>query len=131
MVGEEDGRRFAPVGRYDMAAERWTAFRLWLTSSTGKISALSCRTRGARIQVLAIERHFGISRLLEFDVPRDGSGGDLEPELVMDLAAEVEGDPNLEGVTWTLDGRVVLVLDSQWGDERSPNGLVVLPASIP
>jgi hypothetical protein len=125
---QEAGRRFAPVGRIDPATGQTSAFRVRLTTSTGKISALSCRATPDAIDVLAIERHFSITRLLRFAVPRGATAGvvTLEPVLVADLAPLIRPSENYEGLIWDGDRTVWLTNDNDYGSISGPNLLVAV-----
>src|SRR5438477_398046 len=64
-----DRRRYAPVGVMNEDGTALRAFRLRLTSPTGAISAMTCRASPGGIEALAIERHYGVGRLLRFTIP--------------------------------------------------------------
>lgn len=145
-VGIRDGRRFAPLGIYVASPGirgaprgRWHAAKLWLSSDTGRISALACRATGPAggrpddgsptgtgIEVLAIERHFGVSRLLRVVIDRQRLPTDLHPQVIADLAKLLPHNPNLEGVTWTSNGDLALIVDGSWGQQQRDNQLVLL-----
>ncbi|KAK1548687.1 hypothetical protein Q3G72_016868 [Acer saccharum] len=124
-----EGRRFAPVGRFDTSKNAWMPFSLLLTSETGKISALACRQDPAdsRITVLAVERHFGVAKLLRFAVPTSGEGGPITPEVIVDFARVIEGLPNYEGVAWSLQNDIYMLTDNNMGIEIGPTEGVVIP----
>jgi hypothetical protein len=145
---EQDGqkRRYAPVaalvypgpGRQaGQAGQRWTPYRVALTSETGKLSALDCRLAPNGIEVWAIERHFEISRLVRFVVPSQdagagqpraqGEGGLIAPTVVMDLSPYTSGGKrNFEGLS-IVDGRVHVLVDNQWRTITGPNEILSLP----
>ncbi len=109
-----DGRRVAVL--IDDGRVRHLA----LTSRTGKLSALACGS--TQDVVWAIERHFGVARLLRFARARGADAdGIREPEVYADLAALFVGQriPNLEGLV-EHDGALYLVED----DDPSPPGTV-------
>ncbi|MCK6549377.1 esterase-like activity of phytase family protein [Myxococcota bacterium] len=144
---DEKGRRFAPIAALSLPAVLpspaapaalarpeapalvrgpWHTARLWLTTDRGKISALSCRTgpKGS-IEVLAIERHYELSRILAFTWPPTAaaSGGptDITPELWLDLAPPFGTEvPNFEGLERVSDSEVVLVADNDFGRALGP-----------
>lgn len=124
-----DGHRFAPIGRYDSSKNSWMPFSLLLTSETGKISALACRQDPAdnRMTVLAIERHFGVAKILRFSLPTTGEGGVITPEVLVDFARVIEGLPNYEGVGWSLQGDIYMLTDNHMGIEMGPTEGVVIP----
>jgi hypothetical protein len=116
-TGEASGRRFAPIARVDLASGTRTVYRVWLTSPTGKLAAIDCRVLpDGTARVLAIERHFEVSRILELEVPAAGAR-DIDPRLVTDLSPIIRGSLNLEGVVWRADGRMIVINDSQSGGE--------------
>ena len=120
-----DGERVAAIGRYDMVRERWTAMTLRLTSGTGKISALDCRPAGDQIDVIAIERHFEISRVLRFAVPATATAtAAIEPTVVLDLAPFKRRADNFEGIAWLSDRAIAIVVDNNYGTISGPNTLV-------
>jgi len=99
------GRRYAPIALYSITAKRWTPVRLALTTKSGKISALDCRmTQDNTLSVLAIERHYGVARVLSFTLPtnRHPTKADqpptLFPRVERDLAQFVDPLPNFEGI---------------------------------
>ncbi|MCP3978522.1 MAG: esterase-like activity of phytase family protein [bacterium] len=123
-VVERDGDRLAAVGRYDVDAETWTPFWLRLTSPAGKLSALDCRTDGDELEVLAVERHFGVTRVLRFSVPRRGAIDVVVPTVALDLTPNILPTDNFEGVVRVGDDSAMLVLDNQFGSITGPNVLV-------
>lgn len=124
-VGTEGGKRFAPIARYDRASKQWAYGRLWLTSGSGKISSFDCRksTQPGMIEVVAIERHFGVGRVLSLELPRDGGLTDLTPRVAVELIGRFDPLPNLESITWADDGSLLLVSDNS-------NQLVKPPADV-
>jgi hypothetical protein len=129
LVIDEDGRRWAPVGLFDPATQSWTAHRVALSSDDGKLSALDCRAASGAIEALAVERHYGVSRLLRFSVPR-GEGQSIEPRLATDLSKLIAPLPNFEGLVWMDDGSAVLLTDNQYrGAASEPSRLYFVPAS--
>ena len=105
-----DGTRYAPLVR--LRGDTLTVTKLKLTTSAGKISALYC-TWGldGSADVIAIERHYGVSRLLHFTASR----GDLEitPKVELDLNPILHDALNLEGIVRLPDGRLVAINDNQ------------------
>ena len=124
-----DGKRFAPIGRYDFKTATWTPFSLLLTSRIGKISGMACRAaKGASdIEVLAIERHFGISHLLRFVIPLHGEGAVIKPEIYVDFGKIVDAVPNLEGVAWSPEGDTYLLSDNDFGIVTGPTQAIMIP----
>lgn len=98
-----EGERYAPIARYQIAAKKWYPARLALTSKSGKISALDCRmNQDNALTVFAIERHYGIARLLSFTLPTNtpaaGPLTTLLPRVERDIAKLVKPLPNFEGI---------------------------------
>ena len=117
--------RFAPIAVYDLTTARWTPLLLRLTTRTGKLSALACRARPDRsIDVLAIERHFEVARLIRFRIPPGGHDRPLEPVVVADLAAAMIHQENFEGLLWNGARAFSLVVDNDWTHISGPNLLV-------
>ncbi|MDI3287629.1 esterase-like activity of phytase family protein [Polyangium sp. 15x6] len=138
-IDGEGKARYAPIERIDPATGDRAAFRLSLTSTKdekGKISGLDCRAQGTdRIEVLAMERHFAVSRILSFTLPAKGPGTTtpIEPRVLVDLAPHTNGGKrNFEGIVWKDETHALLIVDNQYGDNISgPNELfeVTLPAA--
>ncbi len=128
VVVSEKGRRYAPIARYDFGTHAWNYGKLWLTSNAGKLSSFECRARDDNgIQVLAIERHFGVGRLVRFDVPADGELQDITAVVVLDLLPLVQPLPNFEGVVWNKDGDVMLMTDNSNVIVDKPTEIYVIP----
>ena len=66
LVELQRGRRWAPLGMFDPKTQTWAAHRVGLTSKTGKLAAIDCRIVDGAVEALAVERHYGVSRLLRF-----------------------------------------------------------------
>ncbi len=131
LVDEQRGRRWAPIAVLDVETQTWTAHRLGLTSTTGKLAALSCRVIGGTLEAMAVERHFGISRLVRFGVPKGDQGAWIEPRVVADLSKLIDPLPNFEGLVWDRDGSVVLLTDNEYGGVvHGPSRLYFIPASL-
>lgn len=127
-----DGARYTPlfVGAPPGAARPgWSLHWVRLTTRSGRLSSVACRPAKGGIEVLAIERHYTVSRLLRFVLARDDPASRIEPELVFDLAPWFAGlAPNFEGVGWLADGRIVLLSDNHYGGVTGPTELLLLPA---
>jgi hypothetical protein len=109
-----DGPRRAPLAlaAYDGATlGPWRTLSVELTSATGKISALDCAEgeRGSLV-VHAVERHYGVTRVLRFTVPETVPSGAIVPEIVSDVSALASDLPNVEGII-VEDDRFVLLSD--------------------
>ncbi|MGB5682483.1 MAG: esterase-like activity of phytase family protein [Polyangiales bacterium] len=130
LAEEQRGRRWAPVGMFDPKVQTWTAHRVALSSDTGKLSALDCRVRNGVVEALAVERHYEVSRLIRFSVPRGPEGQWIEPTVVADLSKLLTPVPNFEGLAWLEDGSAVLVNDNQYrGATHEPSRLYFIPSS--
>lgn len=122
-VVEQDGHRFTPLAV--RRGDRWVSRVLVrLGSETGKISALDCRRDGDAIDVFAIERHYGVMRVVRFAL-REGDTR-VTPRVVYDLAGQLEGDPNLEGIARDGD-ELVLINDNHHGRRSGPTERLRLP----
>jgi hypothetical protein len=120
-----DGRRWAPIVR--LRGDELHASRLYLTTKKGKISAMYCTVADdGTAQVVAIERHFGVVRLLSFTVGRDSV--DITPTVDLDLFPTLHDHFNLEGITKLADGRIVLINDNQNKRAEGPTQLFVFRA---
>lgn len=118
-----EGKRWAPLVRL-RGDEPPHLTKLWLTSQKGKVSALSCTIDDAGVaHVVAIERHFGVARILTFDVPRGAA--EVTPKVDIDLHPIIHDDFNLEGITRLADGRYVLINDNQNRKVSGPTQLFV------
>jgi hypothetical protein len=130
LVERQRGRRWAPLGMFDPKTQTWTAHRVGLTSKTGKLAAIDCRIIDGSIEALAVERHYGVSRLLRFSVPRGPQGRPIEPTVAADLSESISPLPNFEGLVWMKDGSAVLLTDNQYrGAAPEPSRLYFIPAS--
>jgi hypothetical protein len=73
--------------------------------------------------MIAIERHFSVTKILRFKLPLEG--GDITPTVVLDLGPVLENRLNLEGIATLADGRIVAVVDNQWKQLQGPSVLLV------
>lgn len=120
-----DGRRWAPFvhvrGSTVVGVQK-----LVLTSDKGKISAINCDFT-AGFHVRAIERHYGVSRIISFDA--DPAKPELAATVDLDLWPVVRDryheKLNLEGIVATPDGRWVLINDDQGANVDGPTMLFV------
>jgi Esterase-like activity of phytase len=130
-------RRLAPIAVHDVDGGHWTPYYVVLTTGTGKLSALSCRPRGGAIDVLAIERHFEVARLIRFELPAPPSAGrppsppELVPVLVADLAPLLRRRENFEGLLWDGERTITVVADNDWATVTGPNLVVRARLSAP
>jgi hypothetical protein len=135
-VGEQGGRRWAPIVRIEGGAIART-HRLWLTTRTGKIAGLDCvPAADGSIVAWAVERHFEETHLIRFTLPpltSLGAGSDeLTPVVALELGPVLNGRLNLEGIARLPDGRIVTVVDNQWKRVTGPSQLLVFrPGTSP
>lgn len=139
-VGERRGKRFAPLGVFDLEARTWTHHRLWLTSREGKIAGLTCRLLpGGAVELLAIERHWGVSRVISAELPPpDGEAAPCAPPACSELPAVVLRDlapsfpgnvPNFEGLARLAAEGLLLISDDDYGSVTGPTLLIRLGLS--
>ena len=130
LVEWQRGRRWAPVGMFDPKTQTWTAHRVGLTSKTGKLAAMGCRIVDGSVVALAVERHFGVSRLLRFQIPQGPEAQWIEPSIAADLSESIEPLPNFEGLSWMEDGSAVVLTDNKYRRAvREASRLYFIPAS--
>ena len=128
VTDPETGTRRAPMWRMTTSGKGITHGWLELTSDDGKIAALACRPMGDEAyQIVAIERHFGVMRIVGFDLfGTDPAGSQHQAQLHIELVDELAGNPNLEGITFGEDGAIWLVVDNAWRRIRGPNEVIRL-----
>jgi hypothetical protein len=123
---EVDAVRATRLVRIDRDSGAQTFHALRLTSKTGKISGLDCRRRGAAIEILAIERHFEVARILRFELADSGGDRLLEPTIAADLDAAKRPTDNPEGISGA-GGFADLILDNDFGGVKGPSELLRVP----
>lgn len=117
-----DGSRFAALAR--LRGDALTVAKVRLTSDVGKLSALHCALApDGTADVVAIERHYSVSRILHFTAARDAV--EITPTVVLDLAPILHDSLNLEGIARLPDGRLVAINDNQGKDTSGPTELLV------
>ena len=117
-----DGTRFAPIVR--LRGDTTSLAKLRLTTDRGKISAMTCTLAAdGTAQVLAIERHYGVSRILNFSIGRDDR--EVTPTVLIDLQPILHDALNLEGIVRLPDGRMVAINDNQGATVQGPTELLV------
>ena len=129
MVGLDDGKRFAPLGIYDLNKKSWDYSKLILTSDGGKISDIACRRNGKDIELVAIERHYYISRLVHYQISTQ-----KQPPMTvvvandtLDLAPHFKKSiPNFEGILFVDKNSVWLISDNQHKVVSGPTQLAVI-----
>jgi hypothetical protein len=129
-VVEVDGVRAAPVAVVHRRTRAIAASRIRLTSATGKLSALTCRAAGGRIEVTAIERHYGVGRLVEFTLDPASPAPLLDARLRVDFSAAIDPLPNPEGLMRSPDApdRFLIVTDNDSGRGVDVTRLLVIDA---
>jgi hypothetical protein len=119
-----DGTRYAPIVR--LRGDQLSLTKLRLTSDRGKISALACAfDADGTADVIAIERHYGVARILRFKLARDTA--ETTATVDLDLHPVLRDALNLEGIVRMPDGRVVVINDNQGKSPRGPTQLLVFP----
>ena len=129
IVGTHNERRYAPIGVYSLATKQWTPLRMWLQSDVGKLAALDCRVdaQGETVVALAVERHYGVGKLLELRIPLPIQAGDIEPKVIVDLFASAPGvQPNYEGVVRLGAGDIVVLSDNHTGGKITETSVLRL-----
>lgn len=123
IVGTDpDGTRWASLLRLE--GDATSRVKLHLMTKTGKISALHCTfDADGTAHVVALSRHYGVCRILSFDVTRAQT--DVTPKLEYDLSSIIGGSLNLEGIVRLPDGRLVLINDNQGRKADGPTMLLV------
>lgn len=119
VAGHDAVGRWAPLVRPAAGLVQ----RVRLTSDKGKLSALDCWQDGDRVRVVAIERHFAVTRVLGFEL---GDGPELATTVLRDLAPALRGALNLEGLVRLPDGHLVAVVDNHYGHLTGPDELLWL-----
>ena len=128
-----DGRRAAPIGRYDTETRRWSSYSVVLTSKTGLLSAIACRrspSHDGAVDCLAIERYYGEARVIRFLLPRTREDAPhplvVEASCHFDLARHLPPDTNPEGLARRPDGRLLVISDNDSGGVSGPTRLFEL-----
>jgi hypothetical protein len=126
-----DGHLFAafeqplvsPAGRFAVLVHRNPSGHLHtstlaLTTATGKVSGLDCRLTTDGADVIAIERHFGVRRVLAFAYSFARAAAS-KPRVVRDLNNVLPANANPEGIAW--DGAAfVVILDNHYRVRTGP-----------
>jgi hypothetical protein len=121
VLGDGTNRRGLIVHRPPRGGLR--VFEVMLTTKAGKFSGLECRRVGHALHVIAVERHFGVHRVITFDVPLEGNAMTLDARLVCPLEGKIATSLNPEGITWQGDS-LLLVVDNDYGGRTGPNELL-------
>ncbi len=116
------GVRQAPILRRRLGEDDTFLHWVNLSSRTGKISGLDCRERGGIIEVFAIERHYEVSRLLQFELGDTPS----KSHTIVDMSHLIRETENFESVLVDDRGRVWLSNDNQYKTITGPSEETVL-----
>lgn len=112
--------RYAPLGSWDIASGRWDAYWIELSSETGKLAGLTCRTSAHGVEFVAIERDFGVAHILHGSLTGASGGGadekTIRPDLVLDWSGIAQ---NLEGVAWIDRDRLYVLDDNYYKSSKS------------
>jgi len=127
----DDGIRRAPLALGTLEMSGWTPMWLRLSTETGKVSSLECWVEQGHIELIAIERHFGVGRLVWFRLPVDDIAPNttLEPYRVVDLTPHIHPLPNLESIVRLDSDTVLLVSDNQGTTTSGPTFVFVIQLS--
>lgn len=135
MVESEASRRWSPLGVYRIQDNTWRHFRVYLSSSSGKLSGLTCRSIPGGVEVTAIERHFDLLLVVRFVVP-DTETAETVPALVPTVLANLrprfkETPPNFEGLERVAGGQFLMITDNDWRGVRGPTELIFFEEEPP
>ena len=125
----EAGERLAPLAVLGPGKKAFAPAWVRLLTDTGKLSALHCRKVEAGLDAIAIERHYGVMRVIRFLVPFAPQGEVLDAVVMRDLEDVYQklGQPNFEGIERFDDGTLVLVSDNDHGGRDGPTVLLFVP----
>jgi hypothetical protein len=117
-----DGKRYSALIR--LRGDEVKVMKVRLTTERGKLSALYCTWEvDGTVKIIAIERHFSVSRILTMTVKPDDV--EITPVVDLDLAPIIRDALNLEGIVRLPDGRLVTINDNQGKTVRGPTELLV------
>ncbi|HEY5945861.1 MAG TPA: esterase-like activity of phytase family protein [Kofleriaceae bacterium] len=118
----DDGTRYSALIR--LRGDAMTIAKVRLTTKVGKLSALYCTFDAeGTADVIALERHFSVTRILHFAVKRDDV--EVTPTVELDLAPILHDSLNLEGIVRLPDGRLAAINDNQSKVARGPTELLL------
>lgn len=122
QVREVDGVRLATLVHQPPTGPR-RIVDVALSTPTGKLSALACRLTMDALEVVAVERHFDVHRILGFALPLSGAATRVMPRIERALEGLLPATHNPEGIAY--DGAAwLLVIDNHYGIIRGPNELL-------
>ncbi|MBO6939268.1 MAG: hypothetical protein JJ863_30135 [Deltaproteobacteria bacterium] len=132
VTGSVRGRRYAPLAWRTENGE-WSPYRVFLSSETGKLAGITCRASpDGSAEVIAVERHFGVTRILGFELPPPHAGEpvSVRSEVLVNLddwVRSLDQQPNFEGIARLDDDRVALLVDNQYrGLRTGPSALWIV-----
>lgn len=92
-----------------------TWFSVPLTSAKGKLSALDCDNKDDHVVFWAVERHFGVSRIIEFKINTTQDNTlPIQSSPILELAHILPVIPNFEGLVRSREGHWVLINDNEY-----------------
>ena len=113
VVQKKDSKRVALVGVFTFPDAKFAPHRIELTTDQGKLSALACHIVEGQLVVFAIERHFGIMRLVRFTLNTKGTPEEGKAVLVRNLSPDLKNNPlNFEGIAWVSPNKLLIVTDN-------------------
>ncbi len=91
--------RIAPLLMAGIDGSNMRPLWLSLTTKRGTLSDIACTidAQGNPV-VYAIERHFGVGRILRFTVPPEATQKTIVPDIIFDLSRGFSSSPNFEGI---------------------------------
>jgi len=111
------GVRKAPILMQKLGSS--DTFLRWvnLTSTTGKLSGLDCRASAGVIEVFAVERHYEVARVIQFEL----GTSDSKVKTLLSLEDSIGETENFEGILVGEKGEVWLVNDNQYNTITGPS----------
>ncbi|MBL4636271.1 MAG: hypothetical protein JKY56_20590 [Kofleriaceae bacterium] len=116
------GNRVAPILRRKLSGGPTLVNWVPLTTDTGKLSGIDCHAKNELLEVFAIERHFGVARILRYQI---GMGARTEPDILA-MESILGKSQNFEGILVQPDGSISLYNDNQYKTITGPSEEVVL-----
>ncbi len=120
------GNRVAPILRRKLSGGPTLVNWVPLTTDTGKLSGIDCHAKNELVEVFAIERHFGVARILRYQI---GMGARTEPDILA-IESILGKSENFEAILVQPDGSISLYNDNQYKTITGPSEEVVL-APVP
>ncbi|MEZ4272040.1 MAG: esterase-like activity of phytase family protein [Myxococcota bacterium] len=128
-VHKTPGHRLAPLWLMDRDAAVQRHFSVQLTTSQGKLSALHCAPEAVsgQLNVWAIERHFGVGRILSFAIPiyeaLSSAPVEIPTTVEVDLVHNNQPIPNFEGLARE-DGTFIFLNDNDSAGRNGDNWMI-------